>query len=73
MAKLTCTVAVEKAMHNVISGTLQQISDKYGLTVQSVSANWIDVSGTEGDGMMLTGLSICADSKHSVGNADGGE
>lgn len=47
MAKAEITVAVERAVHDVIAGVLQSILREHGIQVTYLRAEWLDVSTAE--------------------------
>ena len=58
MADLKMAVSVEKAIHSALQEALQNIWDKFGVRVDDLSADWVNVSSPAEPKMMLTGINM---------------
>lgn len=58
MAELKMKVSVEKAIHSSLQDILQKIWDEFGVRVDDLSADWIDVSSPVEPEMRLTGINM---------------
>lgn len=50
------SVAVERAIHDVLRETVQRISDQHGIQVKYVHVDWLDLSGLDGSKFMVRGI-----------------
>lgn len=65
MAKLESkiTVSLEKIIHRELRNVLQHVWDDHGLRIESISADWMDVSTAGEINMRLMGVQVVTSTK----------
>lgn len=57
-AKAEVKLSLEKAVHNALRDTAQELWDKHGILVKSVNFSWDSISTVEGDKFLLSQTTV---------------
>lgn len=63
MAKADLTVAVEKVLHNALQEAAKTIWEKYGVCVEEVTFDWLDIGSASKPDKLLNGLNVRTSSR----------
>lgn len=63
MAKLEAKISVEKAVHSAFAELTQNIANEYGVQVNSVTFDWVDMSTPTEKKLLVAGTRADTDCK----------